>query len=89
MSEEAYYSFLKDEGLPTKDSETLKRKYWASKICDEVNIMKMYAENAFGAKMFVNGFGELEIENAQFNFTYAGKQLLRRLVKVECIDVWS
>ena len=49
--------------------------------------MKMYAENGFGAKMFVNGFGETEIENTQFKFTYGGKQLLRRLVKVEHVNI--
>ena len=43
-------------------------------------------ENGFGAKMFVNGFGKSEIENTQFNFTYGGKQLLTRLVKVEHVS---
>ena len=41
-----------------------------------------YAENGLGPKMFVNGFGETEIENAELNFTFGGKLVLKRLVKV-------
>ena len=71
---------------------TVKSSNVSNKFVTEcVFIMKMCAENGFGAKMFVNGFGETEIENTQFNFTYGGKQLLRRLVKVKhvCTCMWS
>ena len=38
--------------------------------------------------MFANGFNEKDIENSQLGFTYGGKQVLRRLLKV-CFKVKS
>ena len=40
------------------------------------------SDSGFGAKSFAEGFEEGDIDNSELKFSYAGKKVLRKLVKV-------
>lgn len=40
------------------------------------------AENELGPMMFKNGFNEKDIVDTELNFTFGGKKVLKRLLKV-------
>ena len=45
-------------------------------------LIYLTSDNGFGAKSFAEGFEEEDIDNSELKFSYAGKKVLRKLVKV-------
>ena len=83
LSDDKFMRYLKDEGLSSKDCEIMKGEKPILLYLSYYNYLKIgRLENGFGAMTFATDFGEEDIASAELGFSYGGKKVLRRLIKV-------
>ena len=90
MSDEDFVRFLKRKGLSDKDCDIIKsedctnwrsHKSWRNDYCLNVS------GNGIAAKVFVTDISEEDINSADLGFTFGGKKVLKRLLKVAKYNV--
>ena len=83
-----FISYLKKEGLSDQDCEIMKGDYHIYIYNNYFSDDYYLTASGIGAKTFATDFGDSDISSTELGFTFGGKKVLRRLLRV-CVPITS
>lgn len=84
LSDDEFMSYLKKEGLSAKDCEIMRGKTQqiTTKWNLDYNKNHLLTVNGIGAMTFATDFRDEDVSSPELGFTFGGKRVLRRLLRV-------